>query len=223
MALSPNNRGQVKFSGPTSFSECWLDIDDPFLVSTSYTDAQKQTLVIRACNAINRRANAFFNKQEADEIFINDSAYYFGYQTYGLKNRPVNSITDLYLQVADSFVEISLDYIQEMDEAGVLKVLPVPQQQQSLQISLLKLREFDKLNLWVRYDSGYDPNDIPEDIVMATVLMYNYYTGIVTNPSGATEFKTQTYSEKAGTSAKDNAVFAEIDQLLSRYYIPNVV
>ena len=214
MSLTPNDRAKKDFIDPV-YANCWITTTDPMLVTNALTAPQQQTLIERACARINRMCNRYFNSQEADEVFINDRSYYISMQTYVLENAPLNSITDIYLQVLDQFVQITQDYIQEFSVEGVVRLLPFPESLQALSLSLDAIEAADKLNMWFRYTSGYTA--VPADVQLATAYMYNYLYSTSQNPAGIKSFRTQTTTEVYGVDSMDNPALVAIKDLLTPY------
>jgi len=218
--LTPTGRVYKPFIDP-AYANCWITIADPMLVSNSLTDAQKQTLIVRACAMINRMCNRYFNKQEADEIFINDNGQIESYCTYVLANAPIVSITDIYLQLGDTFSVLdSTDNLQLFPDDGTIRLLPQPESLVGVQGVLAWQGEYSRSNMWIRYTSGYET--VPTDVQLATAYMYNYLYAISQNPIGIIEFKTQTTSEKYGVERRNNPLLVAIDQLLTSYKKINV-
>ena len=217
--LTPENRTFAPFLHPATIDDCWIDTNYPFLQPNDFSIGIKEQLIIAACAQINEMCNRYFNEQEADQVFVNKKVGN-GYVMFSLRNRPVATITDVFLQVGSQFVELNSDYFQFSPQTGVFKIFPYPEASVSITTFLPYLPK-DELNTWIRYTSGF--SSVPENVKMATALMYNYNISTYNNPSGATEFKTQTYSERLAGTPTNNPTLTQIKLLLSTYLIPTVV
>lgn len=219
--LTPLNRTRLVLSDPAFYANCWIqDSDFPNLQSLviKYGNAFVDNLIMQACGQVNRITNRWWNIQDADEIFINDKATYLTYETYILKNSPINSIADLYLEINDQFIPISTQFLQIFSAERTFKILPsVFQQQQSPQIFSL-VNKTTALNLWIRYNSGYTPANMPFDVKYATALLVSYYASALNNLDGISSFKTQTYAQTF-TKPSENPLLLQVKEMLKPYML----
>lgn len=223
--LTPNNRTRLSFKDPSTVAGAWIQNDSyPNLsdLVDEYSQEFVDKLILQACSRINRLANRYFNSQTADEIVIDDYRFYDGYVTYVLKNAPVASITDIYLQIANTFQLVDADYNQLFSDERTIKILPnVFESVGSTTILNLQRQDYKPLNLWIRYVSGYtitdpDSNSVPEDVRFATALMVSHLASNFKNLEGVSEFRTQTYSEKRARPV-DNPLLLDIKEIIQPY------
>jgi hypothetical protein len=216
--LTPNNRARKVFIDPV-LNDCWItNADYPNLANlvTEYGATAVNNLIVVACARINKMCNRYFNTQQADEIFINDASYYNGYYTYVLKNSPITTIDDIYLQVNESFGAIDLSYLQVFTAERTIKVLP--NVITSLTTALFASAELStgKLNLWIRYTSGYAKADVPSNVKYATALMVEHLASGQSGNGDVVEFATQTYREKRAKSS-ESPLYSMIQDLIKPY------
>ena len=218
---SPNDRGFTAFANPSTISQCWIEATDPFLQTSGLNNTEVEKLIIASCARVNQLCNRFFNQQEADEVFIWKPRTMGHKQKYVMQNDPVTSVTDIYMQLLDEFLEIQTsENLQVMQDDGILIFRNYPEELQSIQISQLALARQQEVNIWVRYTSGYTKDDVPEDIKFATQLIFNYLSAIASMQAGVKSFKTQTYSQTSsagGSGSNADPVMTEVDNLLMPY------
>lgn len=221
--LTPNGRTRLSFHNPLDINSCWITANDYPNLSVMANDptqgAYIEKMIVTACAQINRLCNRYWNNQTADQIFVNDKDYYGGFQTYILENGPINSVTDMYLQVSNTFLQISPQYLQQFSDERTIKVFPFIQYA-GISNTFHQVDVSSKLSFWIRYNSGPDGVNvfIPEDIKYATSLMVDY----LSNPSGVISFRTQTYQQVNGTR-NTNPLYDMILSLIEPYILYTVV
>lgn len=222
--LTPNNRQRKVLSDPKTIGECWITSSDyPNLAALAADPAYSafvDKFIIQACQGINRLTNRYWNRQEADYIYINERFFYRDYQTYVLPNTPVNSIVDIYLQVNETFLPVDLTYLQLMTDERTMKIIPLLNYSNSVS-PVANLVGDDKLNLWIRFNSGYDKADIPEEVKYATALYVSYLVSANENLSGVKSYRSQTYSQENSTP-DSNPLFLQIKDMLQDHILITV-
>lgn len=216
MLPTPNNRAYLLLVDPVDKNGCWVtQADYDFLANAS----DKQ--IVNACARINALCKRKFNHQIADQVFYRKSYNAVDYTDLLLENIPIKNVVDVYLQVIDSFEELSTDAIQIVPESGAVSFLAFPETVLSNIATLAREGEY---NIWFRYDSGFRINSdvdntypaVPENVKYATALMVRYQQSLANNFEGVLEFKTQTYSQK-NSNPDNNPLLMEINELLKEY------
>lgn len=222
MSSTPENRGRIALKDPETIDECWITQADYSFLS-GYSDDQ----IIEACSEINRMCNRKFNHQEADAVVIQEATLYYSYNTFILPNYPIKSVTDIYLQILDTFNKLDLTYLQTFTEESVLKLVPILTADTNSALPQININP--NTNVWVRYDSGFKVNGditndyptVPSPIKKATAMMAKYLSEIDSLPIGVKQFSTQTYSQTNAAKLEEDAYFVRIKQLLQKYVINN--
>ena len=230
MALDP---GTIKqFKDPVVISDCWIDSSySPLLAQYAVTYASYiNAFIIAACGRVNSYCNRYFNKQQVDQVYYNESLTSFSYKTFVLKNRPVVSIDNVWLNIAGTFNEINLDYLIQDVQTGYIKLLPSA----TISSALITTSELVQgtTDLWVRYTSGYINSDdtpantyeqkIPEDVKLATAMIAETLLEDSLQTADSAEFRTQTYSQKSFKSS-ENPKMNRAEEMLKKYKITTFV
>lgn len=213
---TPNNREFKPLKSPSVIADCWIDKDNPFLTNTGLTDAQVEQLIIGACGYVNKYVGRYFNKQEADYVFINHDYSLRNFETFVLPNMPVTSITDMYLLVQAQFSEISLQYLELFQDTGAIKIIPYPEQLTNISFNILQNTGADKPSLWVRFTSGYEDDEVPFDVQQATAYVFNYFFAMAQDTSSIESFKTQNYTQTNATP-NESPVLQNAHSILNNY------
>lgn len=226
MAVAPEGT-KLNFSSPASFGECWIDATtSPAMAALSAeNEGYFEALAISACSWVNSYTQRYFNKQQADQIFINQDLPQLEYIVFQLQNRPLITVDKVFLNIAGTFTEFNLEYIQVDTQAGVLK-LP-PDLNNLVVAATEQYGTYRQSNIWVRFTSGYEierdidgafvTNDVPVEVQQATARYVQYLRDIDKRVSGVGSFKTQTYSESAFTTNQRDARLDSIYDTLKKY------
>lgn len=226
MSLTPPG-GRLLYSNPATINECW--INEAYSPRLTDLDTAYPTFfdnfVIRACARINKMCNRKFNLQQADDVFLDRSVLSYDYVTFQIKNRPVQSIDKVYIQVLDSFTEVEQNYLQLDSESGVLKVLA--QVYTTAAIPYGFYANSRSINTWVRHTSGYEitsptVNEVPDDVREATALMVSYLFEVDQMDGTAKSYKTQTYSQ-TNVAGDESPKVMEIKEILQPYMLYTAV
>lgn len=222
--LTPNNRTRLKLKNPAVIADCWISSTDyPNLVALAADatyGAFVNKFIIQACAQINKMTNRYWNIQTADQIFMFSPQGFNQYQTYVLENRPINSITDIYLQVNETFSNVDLSYMQLFDEERTVRIYPLNIALSNLQVISDRLIS-QTTNMWFRYSSGLATADVPEDIKQATAMYVNYIVNGFKDTALVASFSTQTYSQ-TNSKPGDNPLLLQIKDMLKPYTLISI-
>lgn len=208
---------------PQLIGDCWITSTSyPNLVSYT-TDPTKSAFVdqyiIDACGEINKMCNRYFNSQTIDQIFKNVVLNIRDYTTFVLDYGPLETVTNIWVEVVNSFAPIDLQFLQQLTREGIVKILPSFSVYAQTTLPMWALPT--STNVWIRYIAGYHPSSgdayqIPNDIKRATALMVDYLFGLDSITPNLSSYRTQTYSE---TSAKANEdpILTRIESMLKPY------
>lgn len=231
MSLTPDGH---KYSPehPQSIDTCWIQ-DNTFPNLAKYkADPVKSTYlnntIMTACAMVDDMCNRYFLKQQTDEIFTDTILRQSKYNLFVLKNVPLITVDNVWIQVVSTFSEIGDTYLQVMPEEGIVKILPTFSTTASVPYPFYI--DNTSTNVWIRYTSGYavdysgtkNANDVPYDVRLATALLVDYIFASFDIPSGVDSFSTQTYSQKNSNSSND-AILSRAKDLLKGYKLSNVV
>lgn len=230
MGLTPDGN-KFDFSNPTTFDECWVDSSTSPQLAEFATDYPTyfDSYVISACAYVNKQCNRYFNQQQADQIYLNTSFQYSDYKTFVLRNRPLATVDNVWLQITDTFTEVSTNYIQIDTLAGVVKILPDVFTASSAIRFPLSTRNAS--NVWIRYTSGYEitkvdgaftVNDVPEPIKLATAMYVSFLFEQGNMDSTAKSFKTLNYSQ-TNAGGMESGKLMTINNILAPYKISSFV
>lgn len=219
--LTPNNAPKLNFYDPATVGDCWIAVSDfPNLMSYN-SDPSKQpylnNAIINACAFINKICNRKFNKQKAQEIFMNETLAFRDYKVYTLRNRPLISVSNVWLNITNTFSPIDLNFLQVLTEEGIIKILPTFSVY--VQTTLPFYAYQTASNLWVEYTSGYDKADVPMPIKLATAMYVDYLYSRFSLVGGVSNFSTQTYSQGNITKAGEDPILVSINDLIEPYII----
>lgn len=215
MSLTPDGTKKDPIN-PALITDCWINSTSyPNLVSYSAdTDksAYLNTFIITACGAINTLCNRYFNSQQIDQVEPSTTLSVNRYRDIVLDNKPLITVDKIWLQVVDTFAEVSKDYIQVLTREGIVRILP---NFSIYTATSLPISEFDNSTcLWIRYTSGYTV--VPEEVKLATSLYVDYLFQSFDTTSGVDTFSTQTYSQKQSKVGDDTKLGA-IKEILKSY------
>jgi hypothetical protein len=228
MALTPDGDPKKVLTDPQTIGACWITPTQyPNLVKYGADPTLSPFLdayIIEACAMVNDICKRKFNKQQADMIVPNTNLYIGSYRNISLENTPLVSVDDIWINVLDTFAEVSLDYMQLDISSGLLKILP--NFTTYVQTTLPYFQFGSAANIWIRYTSGYeidrttDPeepiNKVPATVQRATALCVDYLMGLDGLVPNVSEFKTQTYSQKSSNS-KEDPIMSRIKEMLRDY------
>lgn len=214
MALAPAG-GALEFTNPTNLSEAWISATTtPRLadLNTKYSSTF-ESFVLAACAFVNKHTKRYWNKQQADDIFLGAKLFYGTYNEFALTNKPVETIDTIWVQVADTFTEVDQTYLQLDKSASIIRITPTINIINA--VSLPTGLYNNNSNLWVRYTSGYESADVPFDVKLATALYVDYLYSMDSMDGGVDSFSTQTYSQKSGT--KESPKIERVMSMLAPY------
>ncbi len=229
--LAPTGTTKKDFADPTSITTCWIQSSMYPNLAKYAADATKSpylnTAIIAACAAINKMCNRKFNKQQADEIFPNETLMYRDYKTYSLKNRPIVTVDNCWVNVTNTFAPIDLNYLQLLTEEGIVKILPTFSVY--VQTTLPWYAYQTASNLWIRYTSGYavdysgghTTNEVPEPVRLATSMYVDYWFSRFELTGGVKSFSTQTYSQTSAGKGED-PILSAIEEILTPFKIYSI-
>jgi hypothetical protein len=217
MATEPTG-GTKEFANPSTIDDCWIsETTTPKLAiyNTDYS-AYFDAFAIAACSFVNEYCNRFFNQQQADEVFLNRLMGSRQYEQFVLRNRPLISVDNVWEQITDTFNVVNLDLMQFEKATGIVKLIG----DVSTVSTILPDLVFGSTsgNIFIRYTSGY--TTVPSPVVMATAMYAETLFEIDNTSSAIESFKTQTYSEKAG-SLENHPKMNLIKKLLEPYVLDN--
>ena len=171
-----------------------------------------------ASGAVNRYCKRYFQVQTLDEIYpgvtIGQSTYP-KLMTVFLKQKPVQSIISINLQVLKYFIPVDLEYLMLDSDAGYYNIVPalgggytgypVPQMVEGM-----------LARVWTRYTAGFDI--LPEEIKIATVMIATKMIALPSqNPSSAQNMKLgRNYSVQWSTPDTD-PIMDMVKDLLGPY------
>lgn len=231
MAIAPSNT-KISFKNPQTIDQCWINsrfspmLDNYGESYPLYVDR----FIISACSAVNRMCNRYFNKQQADEIFTNESLQAYFYTQITLKNKPIISVDKAWLNITGTFNEINLQYLMQATDQGTIKLLPDVAISSSIVTNQLYIGK--TTDLWVKYTSGYvtdqadvDSNNqlIPADVALATAIIAEVMLErAMSTSTGGKSFKTQTYSETS-FGFEEDPKFKQAKEMLKPYKLVRFV
>lgn len=233
MGYNPPGTTKIDPTDPQTIDEAWIQ-DDMFPNLAAYAaDATKspylEDYILEACAAINDMCNRKFNQQQQDQIFISKELYFSSYNEFVLDNGPLVSIDRVWLQIGDSFSEVSMDFAQIDTVSRVVKVLP---NVANAAKPLVQDRN-DTVNVWIRYTGGYEvdysgsntTNEVPRPVRRATAKYVDYLFASDGFTAGIKSYRTQTYSQTnaTGNVAEDDPVLASISMILKPYMINSII
>lgn len=216
---------------PETLNECWITKTSHPNLAALNADPTKEPyleeMILAACASVNEICNRKFNAQLIDYIFKDRNLFFQHYLSFALPNLPLISIENVWLNVVETFSEVSLDYLQVMTAEGIFKILPnfTAYTQTTLPLNQLSTAT----NLWVRYRGGFEVdqdssvNEVPKNVQMATALYVSYLFSSFDVESGVESFRTQTYSQKNVVDADKDPVLTRINNLLKPYRIFNAL
>lgn len=216
--LTPDGTCYI-WADPKTINDCWISSTDFPNLAKYASDATKspylENAIIAACAAINKICNRKFNKQVIDDIYTNEVLAFRDYKVYALKNRPVVSVDKVWLNVTNTFALIDPTYFQLLPSEGVLKILPTFSVY--VQTTLPFYAYSTASNLWIRYTSGYEKTDVPQDVKLATAMYVDYYFSRFNLTGGISSFGTQTYNQTNVTKPDSDPILVAINEILKTY------
>jgi hypothetical protein len=216
MALTPDGTKNNPVD-PAELSECWINsTTTPELtaLNASLGATYFQTLCIAACAFVNNYCNRKFNTQTIDQIYLNETFRGLSYKQFQVDNKPLTSVTKMWVDVAGTFSEVALTYMQIDTSLGVIKIIPDALSTILTSVPIVTMP--NHVNIWIRYVSGYAVADIPKDLQMATALYLTYLYEQSKSDGSVESFSTQTYSQK-NTGGKGSGKMMTIEALLKKY------
>lgn len=223
-ALNPPGYTKVNWYDPKNITDCWIDYTTSPNIAKYHSDTTKSpyldNAIITACAAINRMCNRKFNIQQFDEIFTNETLAFRDFKIYVLKNRPLITVDNVWLNITNTFSAIDLTYLQVLTDEGIVKILPTFSVY--VQTTLPFYAYSTASNLWIRYTSGYAIADVPFDVKLATAMWVDYYFSRFNLVGGVTQFSTQTYSQTNVTGKGMDSILVSIDEMLTPYKIYSI-
>lgn len=226
MATTPDGQPQKVPVDPTSITQCWVQPSDfPDIQADATKSLILNSMIIAACAAVNRMCSRKFNQQQIDTIIKDQGIFYRDYKTFDVKNSPIVSLDNAWLQVINTFAVLDLTYLQVDVSSNWIKILP------TFSVYVQSTLPFWALtpstNVWLRATTGYavdysNPaspiNDVPSSVIMATQFYVRYLYGVMNLPAGVKSYSTQTYSQTNSTAA-DDPLLSTVKDMLSPYYL----
>lgn len=155
--------------------------------STLYTNGMLDTLLQTASEQVNQYCHRHFNTQTIDEVYHGIRIASQGepkLQTIQLREKPIQVINSIYIQVLKFFINFSLDYLQVFPEDGFIQIVPfLGGNASGIPLPSAVLTEGLLGKVWTNYTFGYDV--IPDSIKAATALLATRLIGMQENPVGA--------------------------------------
>jgi len=226
MALTPDGTKNDP-TDPQSMNDSWIQADMFPNLQKYARDEDKSAFLddymLEACASVNEYCQRKFNKQVIDQIELNRGLGVTDYNVFVVRNRPLISVDNVWLNIGATFSSVGLDNLQIDTNAGVVKILPSV----ITQLSSNSIGAFKSVNLWLRYTSGFNvdysdddnaENDVPRDIRRATAMYVDYLYGMdgLRNQVGVKSYKTQTYAQ-TNASASEDPILDRIGKILDRY------
>ena len=95
--------------------------------STIYTSGELEKIILRASGWVNRYCMQYFDTQTIDETETRFKVRPYNPRlvTVILKNAPYAKINSIYIQVLQWFIQITFEYLQDFNEFGYYKIVPM--------------------------------------------------------------------------------------------------